>query len=230
MSIYLRTEPILPEWTDYNGHMNLAFYIHLFDQGWDVLLDKFQMGGDSAKIEKRSTFAVESHTKYIKEVKQGDNVDINLLFLDRDSKKNDLSVRNFVNCNYLAATTEVCSLYVNLETRRATEIESRKLDLIDNFIDKNKINYEPIEFYLIDKLKKRLIIKSLNLIYKLVAGLNIEFIFVDFIISSIIVLQNYNLMKNKIKIDNKYIGTDQPMYFIAEAGVNHNNSLEKPVS
>ncbi|NCX68803.1 MAG: thioesterase, partial [Betaproteobacteria bacterium] len=78
MSIYLRTEPIIPDWTDYNGHMNLAFYIHLFDQGWDVLLDKFQMGGDSAKIEKRSTFAVESHTKYIKEVRQGDEVDINL--------------------------------------------------------------------------------------------------------------------------------------------------------
>ena len=155
MSIYLRTEPILPEWTDYNGHMNLAFYIHLFDQGWDVLLDKFQMGGDSAKIEKRSTFAVESHTKYIKEVKQGDNVDINLLFLDRDSKR---MIYQLEICsktgNYLAATTEVCSLYVNLETRRATEIESRKLDLIDNFIDKNKINYEPIEFYLIDKLKK----------------------------------------------------------------------------
>jgi acyl-CoA thioesterase FadM len=43
MAIYLRTEPIIPAWTDYNGHMNLAFYIHLFDQGWDVLLDKFQM-------------------------------------------------------------------------------------------------------------------------------------------------------------------------------------------
>jgi acyl-CoA thioester hydrolase len=56
MAIYLRTEPIISDWTDYNGHMNLAFYIHLFDQGWDVLLDRFQMGGDLAKIEKRSTF------------------------------------------------------------------------------------------------------------------------------------------------------------------------------
>ncbi len=70
MSIYLRTEKIIPDWTDYNGHMNLAFYIHLFDQGWDVLLDKFHMGGESAKTEQRSTFAVESHTKYIQEVKE----------------------------------------------------------------------------------------------------------------------------------------------------------------
>ena len=70
MSIYLRTEPIISDWTDYNGHMNLAFYIHLFDQGWDVLLDRFEMGGESAKIQKRSTFAVESHTKISKRSKK----------------------------------------------------------------------------------------------------------------------------------------------------------------
>ena len=155
MSIYLRTEPIIPDWTDYNGHMNLAFYIHLFDQGWDVLLDKFQMGGDSAKIEKRSTFAVESHTKYIKEVRQGDEVDINLLFLDHDSKRMIYQLEIYSKTgNYRAATTEVCSLYVNLETRRVTEVETHKLELMDRFISENKKNYEPIEFYLLDKLKK----------------------------------------------------------------------------
>ena len=135
MSIYLRTEPIIPDWTDYNGHMNLAFYIHLFDQGWDVLLDKFEMGGDSAKIEKRSTFAVESHTKYIKEVKEGDLVDINLLFLDRDSKRfvYQLEIVN-KNGDYRAATTEVCSVYVNLDIRRVTEIEPHKLKLVDHIV------------------------------------------------------------------------------------------------
>ena len=155
MSIYLRTEPIIPDWTDYNGHMNLAFYIHLFDQGWDVLLDKFQMGGDSAKIEKRSTFAVESHTKYIKEVRQSDEVDINLLFLDHDSKRMIYQLEIYSKTgNYRAATTEVCSLYVNLDTRRVTEIETHKLELMDKFIEQNQSNFEPLEFYLMDKLKK----------------------------------------------------------------------------
>ena len=44
MSIYLKTGKVLPEWTDYNGHMNLAFYIHLFDSSWEVLLEKFNIG------------------------------------------------------------------------------------------------------------------------------------------------------------------------------------------
>ena len=155
MSIYLRTEPIIPDWTDYNGHMNLAFYIHLFDQGWDILLDKFNMGSESAKNERRSTFAVESHTKYIKEVKQGDEVDINLLFLDRDKKRFIYQLEIFSKSGkYRAATTEVCSLYVNLDSRRVTEIESRKILLIDKFIMENQSNFEPLEFHLIDKVKK----------------------------------------------------------------------------
>ena len=155
MTIYLRTEKIISDWTDYNGHMNLAFYIHLFDQGWDVLLDKFEMGGESAKMEKRSTFAVESHTKYIQEVNEGDEVDINLLFLDRDVKRMVYQLEIFnKNGNYRAATTEVCSLYVNLDTRRVTEIEPHKQKLMDLFINENIEKYSPIEFYLIDKLKK----------------------------------------------------------------------------
>ena len=155
MTSYLRTEKIISHRTDYNGHMNLAFYIHLFDQGWDVLLDKFEMGGESAKTEKRSTFAVESHTKYIQEVNEGDEVDINLLFLDRDVKRMVYQLEIFnKNGNYRAATTEVCSLYVNLDTRRVTEIEPHKQKIMDSFINENKEKYSPIEFHLIDKLKK----------------------------------------------------------------------------
>ena len=155
MSIYLRTEKIIPDWTDYNGHMNLAFYIHLFDQGWDVLLDRFQMGGESAKNEKRSTFAVESHTKYIQEVKEGDEVDINLLFLDRDKKRFVYQLEIVSKSgNFRAATSEVCSLYVDLSIRKVIEMEDHKLKLVDDFIAENKNQFSPIEFYLLDKLKK----------------------------------------------------------------------------
>ena len=87
MSIFLKTGRVKAEWADYNGHMNLAYYIHLFDGAWEVLLGKFDIGEDSAKIEKRTTFAVESHTTYDKELKVGDEVDLNLIFIDRDKKR-----------------------------------------------------------------------------------------------------------------------------------------------
>jgi acyl-CoA thioesterase FadM len=122
----------------------LGYLIRQISNGWRL-----------CKIERRSTFAVESHTKYIKEVKQGDEVDINLLFLDRDKKRFIYQLEIFSKSGkYRAATTEVCSLYVNLDSRRVTEIEFRKLLLIDKFIMENKSNFEPLEFYLLDKLKK----------------------------------------------------------------------------
>ena len=155
MSIYLKTGRVKSEWTDYNGHMNLAFYIHLFDSSWEVLLEKFNIGEDSAKIEKRTTFAVESHTTYDMEVKVGDEVDINLLFIDFDKKRIVYKLEMIHKSEkYLAATTEVCSLYVDLNSRKVTEFEESKSSLIKNFIEDNKNNFKPGNLHLINKLKK----------------------------------------------------------------------------
>ena len=61
------------------------------------------------KKEKKTTFAVESHTTYDKEVKEGDEVDINLLFLDRDKKRLIYKLEmTHKEEGYRAATTEVC--------------------------------------------------------------------------------------------------------------------------
>ena len=154
MSIYLKTGRVKSEWTDYNGHMNLAFYIHLFDSAWEVLLQKFNIGEDAAKIEKRTTFAVESHTTYDMEVKVGDEVDINLLFIDFDKKRIVYKLEMIHKSEkYLAATTEVCSLYVDLNSRKVTEFEESKSSLIKNFIEDNKNNFKPGNLHLINKLK-----------------------------------------------------------------------------
>ena len=155
MSIYLKTGRVKSEWTDYNGHMNLAFYIHLFDSAWEVLLQKFNIGEDAAKIEKRTTFAVESHTTYDMEVKVGDEVDINLLFIDFDKKRIVYKLKMIHKSEkYLAATSEVCSLYVDLNSRKVTEFEESKSNLIKNFIEDNKNNFKPGNLHLINKLKK----------------------------------------------------------------------------
>ena len=55
---------------------------------------------------------------------------------------------------YRAATTEVCSLYVDLNIRKVTEIETDKQNQIDNFINKNKESFDPGNLSLAHKLKK----------------------------------------------------------------------------
>ena len=49
MPVLLTTKTIIKEWTDYNNHMNLAYYILVFDMGAEKILSKFQMGEHSAK-------------------------------------------------------------------------------------------------------------------------------------------------------------------------------------
>ena len=155
MSIYLKTGRVKSEWTDYNGHMNLAFYIHLFDSSWEVLLEKFNIGEDSAINQKKTTFAVESHTTYDMEVKVEDEVDLNLLFLDFDKKRLVYKLEMIHKKEkYLAATTEVCSLYVDLNSRKVTEFEEEKKVLIENYILENKDKFNPGKLTLLNKLKK----------------------------------------------------------------------------
>ena len=88
MSLYLNSKKIIKEWTDYNGHMNVAYYVLIFDLfGAEILMDKFKMGEESAKKTKKSTMVVESHITYNQEVKEGDEVDVNLLYFDHDKKR-----------------------------------------------------------------------------------------------------------------------------------------------
>ena len=155
MSIFLKTGRVKAEWTDYNSHMNLAYYIHLFDVAWEILLEKFDMGEESSINQRKSTFAVESHTTYDQEVKVGEEVNINLMFLDHDKKRIIYKLEMIhKEKKYLAATSEILSLYVDLNQRKVTEFEKEKTDLMDAFIEKNKQDFNPGELHLIKKLKK----------------------------------------------------------------------------
>ena len=155
MSIFLKTGRVRSEWTDYNGHMNLAYYIHLFDVAWEILLEKFDMGEESSINQRKSTFAVESHTTYDQEVKVGEEVNINLMFLDHDKKRIIYKLEMIhKEKKYLASTSEILSLYVDLNQRKVTEFEKEKSDLMDIFIEGNKKDFNPGELHLIKKLKK----------------------------------------------------------------------------
>ena len=89
------------------------------------------------------------------EVKVGDEVDMNLIFFDFDKKRLVYKLEMMHKKEkYLASTTEVCSLYVDLESRRVTEFENSKRDLIQSFIDENKDKFNSENLHLINKLKK----------------------------------------------------------------------------
>ena len=151
----LNNQKILKEWTDYNKHMNLSYYILVFDNAAEVMLSKFQMGEQAAKNTNRSTMAVESHTFYKNEVKEGEEVDVFLTHVDHDKKRIHYRLEMYEKVKKnLSASTEVLSLYMDLGQRKVREFESDKIDIMDNFINENKTNFKSEDLIFSDKLKK----------------------------------------------------------------------------
>ena len=87
MSFHLASRKIIKDWTDYNEHMNMAYYVLIFDEAWETMLNKFEMGGAKAQINKRSTMVVETRTTYDNEVKENEEVDVYCTFFDHDKKR-----------------------------------------------------------------------------------------------------------------------------------------------
>mgnify|MGYP001229887205 FL=1 len=155
MPVYLKSQNIIKEWVDYNNHLNMAYYVLIFDQALEVILEKFNMGAKSAKTEKRSTMVVETNTKYINEVQEGIEIDIFLTFFDHDKKRLHLKMEMVEKkTKKISASIEWLSLYVNLETRRVTEFESEKIIIMDSFIKENKNNFNNENLKLSSKLRK----------------------------------------------------------------------------
>ena len=156
MSVHLTTQKIIKDWTDYNNHMNVAYYVLIFDvYGAEILMNKFKMGEHSAKPTKKSTMVVESHITYNQEVSEGDDVDVNLTFFDHD-KKRLLYKMEMIHREkkYLASTIEILALYVDLGQRKVAEFEDEKIKIMDDFIEKNKSSFKSEDLKFSIKLKK----------------------------------------------------------------------------
>ena len=155
MSIFLTSKKIIKEWTDYNGHMNVAYYVLIFDRfGAEILNEKFKMGEHSAKTTKKSTMVVESHITYNQEVKEGDEIDINLTYCNHDKKRLLYKLEMIhKEKKYLAATMETLALYVDLNERKVAEFEEYKIKIMDEFIKKNKSNFNNKDLKFSSKLR-----------------------------------------------------------------------------
>ena len=155
MSVHIANQIIKKEWTDYNNHMNMAYYVLVFDQLWEIVLAKFKMGEQSAKTTQMSTMVVETHTTYNNEVKEGEEVEVNLIFFDHDKKRLHFKMEMIEKSSKkLSATLEMLSLYIDLNKRKVSEFEEEKVKLMDEFINLNKSSFNSDDLVIMGKLKK----------------------------------------------------------------------------
>ena len=151
----LKTEKVIKEYTDYNNHLNVAYYVRIFDIAADVMLDNFKMGGESAKKDKKTTFVAEMHTIYNQEVRLGEEVETHVTYIDHDKKRIHYRLSMLhKEKKYLAATNEVISLYVDLSKRKVVEFDIDRLKVMDDFIKNNSSKFNLDKLVFSGKLKK----------------------------------------------------------------------------
>ena len=110
---------VKPEWIDYNGHMNLAYYIVLFDQATDALFDELDLGLDYRRNRNLGTFVAETHTRYERELLVGEQVRVAVQILAVDDKRMHVAHEMFrLKDGLRSATLESMFLHVDLGARR----------------------------------------------------------------------------------------------------------------
>jgi acyl-CoA thioester hydrolase len=115
----LHRETVLGEWTDYNGHMNVAYYVLAFDHATDAFFDFIGFDEGYRRTTGHSTFAAESHVTYQREVAEGDALRFTTQLLGFDEKRlRYIHHMYHAEQGFLAATSEWLSLHVDLNRRR----------------------------------------------------------------------------------------------------------------
>ncbi len=120
---------VRPEWIDHNGHMNMGYYLVVFDLATDEFFR--WVGLDEAHRRARgvTSFSLETHVTYQQEVREGDPLRFTTRLIGFDAKRLHYFHEMWhAEAGYLAATNELMSLHVSLETRRAAPMAPEVLD------------------------------------------------------------------------------------------------------
>ena len=111
---------VLPDWIDWNGHMNVGFYVVAFDKATDTLCQQFGCSWEYTREKIGMTFVLEAHVTYDREVKEGDPLRITTQILDHDAKRIHYIHMMYHGVEgYLAATNELMLMNIDYATRRS---------------------------------------------------------------------------------------------------------------
>ena len=126
---------VRPEWIDDNGHFNMGYYVVAFDLATDAWLDHIGLSASERAQSGATTFTLESHVNYLRELREAAPLRFTTRLLAFDQKRIHYFHEMFhATEGFLAATNELMSLHVKLATRRgapmAPEVLARLADVL----------------------------------------------------------------------------------------------------
>lgn len=134
------SEDVRPEWTDYNGHMNVAYFTLIFDHATDVFYPLVGLGLPYREKTGNSTFAVECHITYQREASAGDKVKVTTQLLGHDQKRiHYFHVMSHADEGYQMATLEQLAVHVDLRRRKVIPMTDEQQLLLAEMAESHSV-------------------------------------------------------------------------------------------
>lgn len=128
---------VRPEWIDSNGHMNLAYYVVVFDLATDALYSALGIGDDYRAESGNSCFTAETHTLYEREVQLGDKLKVRSWLLGADAKRLHYFHEMFhVDSGERSAVQELMALHIDMDIRRVAPYPMDKYAALQAAVEK----------------------------------------------------------------------------------------------
>ncbi|MGR1581657.1 thioesterase family protein [Thalassobius sp. S69A] len=129
---------VLPEWIDYNGHLNMAYYNVLFDRGVDEAFILMGFGPDYAATRKHTTYTADFRLRYLRELHVGDKVRVGFQLLDSDAKKFHFAQWLYHADGWLSATGEGVTLHIDMSGPRVAPYPADVADKVQTMLEAHK--------------------------------------------------------------------------------------------
>ncbi len=115
------SEPMQDQWCDAYGHLNEAYYLLPFTNTTWIMQDHFGIGTDYFDDTGCAIYTVETHLRYLDDVRMPATMDIETLMLGSDAKKIWFAHQMLVD-GKICATAEFMTLHYNTREGRTVEL------------------------------------------------------------------------------------------------------------
>ncbi|AQH01795.1 MULTISPECIES: thioesterase family protein [Caballeronia] len=88
-------DTVKPEWVDYNGHLRDAFYMLIYSLATDAFMDRIGLDDAGRRARARTLYTLEAHIGYLREIKEGAAVRVEVRVIAHDKKRVHLYMEMF---------------------------------------------------------------------------------------------------------------------------------------
>ena len=127
-------QTVKPEWCDYNGHMNVAYYTLAFENAAFEAQEVIDFGERYVKEDERSIFTTKATYSFLQEMNQDEPLYIDYWIIDYAPKLIHVLMEMYhAEKGFMAAHTEQMMVNIDMRERRSAVIADDKLAMLEQY-------------------------------------------------------------------------------------------------